>query len=319
MTQHDAVLFISFGGPEKQDDVLPFLEIVTRGRGIPPERLAEVARHYEAIGGASPINAITAAQAKALEQALEALGAPLPVYVGQRNWHPFLEDTLRRMQAGGVRRAVGFITAAHRSEASLERYVQAVETARQRLGPDAPTVDYVDPWFDHPLFVDAIRARVEEAIAGERAAFVAAPWFFTAHSIPRAMAGGSDYVAELEKTMRLVCETFGKTGARLAYSSRSGNPSDPWLEPDVRDVIREEAAKGVRRLLFIPIGFVADHVEILFDLDVEAQEAAESAGVALRRAKTVGVEPSFVRMMAEVVRARLSADERPGQRRSVFS
>jgi ferrochelatase len=313
---YQAILFISFGGPEKREDVMPFLEIVTRGRGIPRERLEEVAHHYDVIGGASPINAITEAQARSLERELARLGIKLPVYVGQRNWHPFLEETLRKMAEDGIERAVGFTTAAHRSEASLERYVTAVEAARKRVGEKAPAIDYVDPWFDHPLFIKAIAARVEEAIGSERVHFFDAPWYFTAHSIPCAMAKESTYVQELQETAALVSAQHGKKEWRLAYSSRSGRPEDPWLEPDVCDVIREEATRGTRQILFVPIGFVADHVEILFDLDVEAQEAAKEAGVSLVRTKTVGDHPLFIQMIIDVVRKRMESGESAEQRAS---
>ena len=164
----DAVLFISFGGPEKREDIMPFLEIVTRGRGIPKERLEDVARHYDIIGGKSPINEITRRQARALENQLKAEGSELGVYIGQRHWHPFLEDTLRNMAADGVQRAVGFITAAHRCEASWERYLHAVEEARRRIGESAPVIDYVEPWYDHPLFIDAICARIRAVIPAGR-------------------------------------------------------------------------------------------------------------------------------------------------------
>ena len=305
----DAVFFISFGGPEKSADVMPFLETVTRGRGIPRARLEEVAHHYEAIGGASPINAITQRQAEALQRRLSTVGQALPVYVGNRNWHPLIEDQLRRMAKIGVRRAIGFITAAHRAEASLERYIRAVESARSAIGPEAPEIEYVGPWFDHPKFIEAIAARAEEALAaldGEARRNVS--WIFTAHSIPCAMAKESTYVIELERTASLVAERFGQTRWRLAYSSRSGNPQDAWLEPDVCDEIAAQAQAGARTILIVPIGFVADHVEVLFDLDIEAKAAADKAGVRLLRAGTVGEHPAFVEMMAEMVQERLRND-----------
>ncbi|OGR90471.1 MAG: ferrochelatase [Elusimicrobia bacterium RIFCSPLOWO2_01_FULL_59_12] len=293
MNGTNAVLFVSFGGPDKREDVRPFLESVTRGRGIPPERIEEVARHYEAIGGASPINAITNRQAEGLREQLNGT----PVYVGNRNWHPFLEVTLREMAAAGIKQAVGFPTAAYRCEASWERYLQAVEAARKKVGPSAPAVTYVGPWFDHPLFIDAIVARIREAHAPANAS-----WIFTAHSIPTPMAEASRYVQELEATAGLVCARFGVQTWTLAYTSRSGAPADPWLGPDVRDEIRAQARQGVNDMLAVPIGFVADHVEVLFDLDVEAQEAAREAGVAFRRARTVGDHPLFIRMIADVVK-----------------
>ena len=293
---------------------MPFLEIVTRGRGIPRERLIDVARHYEAIGGASPINEITRRQAAALEHELRTQDSDLRVYIGQRNWHPFLEDTLRQMASDGVKRAIGFPAAAHRCQASWERYLNAVEEARKKIGAAAPAMDYVGPWFDHPLFIDAICDRVNDVIPAKagtqsnglgpgfhRGDVNNASWYFTAHSIPVPMAKESRYVQELERTATLVAERFGRQDWRLAYSSRSGRPQDPWLEPDVSDAIREEARRGAKEILFIPIGFIADHVEVLYDLDIEANEAAETAGIRLLRAKTVGDHPLFARMMADVI------------------
>jgi len=314
MNTCDAVLFIGFGGPEKQADIMPFLEIVTRGRGIPKERLLDVAHHYELMGGKSPLNEITRQQAQGLEKSLKDLGFPVPVFIGQRHWHPFLADTLRAMAAKGIERAIGFPAAAHRCEASLERYIHATEEARKTVGDSAPVIDFVGPWFDHPLFIDAIVERIKEVATPTDSA-----WFFTAHSIPCLMAKDSPYVQDLRRTAELVCQKLGRKEWNLAYSSRSGNPRDPWLEPDVCDVIRSEAAKGVKEILFIPIGFIADHVEILFDLDIEAQEAAKETGVHLSRSKAVGVHPLFMRMMADVVRTRMSQPEMPEQRSSHVS
>ena len=297
MNTRDAVLFIGFGGPDKRKDVMPFLERVTQGRGIPRTRLEEVAHHYEAIGGSSPINKITRNQAEALERELATEGSPMKVYVGQRYWHPFLEDTLREMARNGVKRAVGFPAAAHRSEASWERYLDSVERARERVGEGAPIVNYVSPWFDHPLFIDAISERIREVSAPDKAA-----WLFTAHSIPVPMAKESRYIQELERTAALAAERFGRKEWKLAYTSRSGRPQDPWLEPDVSDAIREEARRGAKEVLCIPIGFIADHVEVLYDLDIEARETAHAAGVRFYRASTVGDHPLFIRMIADVIR-----------------
>jgi ferrochelatase len=292
-----AILFVSFGGPDKPEDVMPFLEIVTRGRGIPRERLAGVAEHYRRIGGRSPINEITRRQAEALRGFLAKKGDRRPVYLGQRNWHPFLEETLAKMRDDGVRRATGFITAAYRCEASLERYVEAVEAARAKVGADAPVIDFVGPWFDHPSFIDAIAARVKEKTfpAG-------AEWAFTAHSIPCAMAKESAYVSEIRETAALVAEKLGLKSWRLAYTSRSGDPRSAWLEPDISRLIGDAAARGARDMVLIPIGFVADHVEVLYDLDVEAKAAADAAGVRLHRCETVGEHPSFIEMIADVTR-----------------
>jgi ferrochelatase len=300
---HDAVLLISFGGPEKLEDTRPFLETVARGRQIPSDRIAEVAHHYERIGGYSPINAITFRQAEGLRAALAKTDTPRPVYVGNRNWHPFLEDTLKKMIRDGVKHAVGFVTAPFRSEASLERYSLAVEEARTQIGPEAPVIDYVGPWFDHPLFIEAIACRIQEALekvpTGERASM---PWVFTAHSIPCAMAEESTYLRELRTTADLAAKKLGKAEWSLAFTSRSGSPDEPWLEPDICDVIRDFSRKGVNSMLVIPIGFIADHVEVLFDLDVEARQVAVDGKVNFYRAQTVGEHPLFIQMIADVVR-----------------
>lgn len=301
--ERSAVLIVSFGGPESPEEILPFLERVTRGRGIPRERLLGVAEHYRRIGGRSPINAITRRQAEALGAELARRGDSRPVYVGQRHAAPFLEETLARMRDDGISSAVGFCTAAHRSEASLERYVAAVAAARAAVGPGAPEVSFTGPWFDHPLFVEAIAERIREADLPPDA-----PWVFTAHSIPCAMAKESVYVEELTETARLVAGRLGKKDWRLAYTSRSGSPRDAWLEPDVSKAIAALAASGVREAAVIPIGFVADHVEVLYDLDVEAKAAADKAGLRLRRAATVGDHPAFIAMIADAVRAGAPAD-----------
>ena len=328
MSGFDAVLLIAFGGPEKPEDVRPFLDNVLRGRPVPRERYEEVVRHYEVIGGHSPLNELTFRQAAGLAALLAAEGPALPVYVGMRCWSPYLADTLARMRDEGVRRALAVILAPHRSEASWERYTAAVEAGRAALGAGVPEVAYADGWFDHPLFIEAVASRTRDALgelavwrapdasgaAAGRAAGVVGhppdhaghdgvPILFTAHSLPVAMAARSPYVRELETSCRLVAAALGRTDYTLAYQSRSGSPHEPWLEPDVNDAIRVLAARGARALVVAPIGFACDHVEVLYDLDVEARATAENVGTRLVRAATVSDHPAFVRMLAEVVRA----------------
>ena len=299
----DSVLLIAFGGPEELEDVRPFIANVLRGRAAPPERIEEVAHHYELIGGRSPLNEITRRQAAALAKRLEGEGLPLPVFVGMRNWHPYLRDTLASMASAGHRRTVGFILSAQQSEAGWERYVRDVAAAREALQGEAPEVDFVAEWHAEPLFIDAMVARVEETLAAvpagrrDRALLV-----FTAHSIPTAMAEGSPYVAQLEEGARAIAKRLERSRHRVAYQSRSGNPRDPWLEPDIGKVVREEAAGGTADLVVVPLGFVCDHVEVLYDLDVEAQSIAREAGIGLWRAKTVNDHPEFIRMMAAAIR-----------------
>jgi ferrochelatase len=300
----DSVLLIAFGGPTAPHEIRPFLDNVTRGRGIPRERLEEVARHYEAMpGGRSPLNALTEAQAAGLRRALERTGATLPVYVGMRNWHPYLPETLAHMARDGRRRALGLILSAFRCEASWERYMADVAAGRARV-PGAPEVTYAPPWFSHPRFVTAVAERARAALAEvpptERAV---TPLVFTAHSIPLSMAAASTYVADFGAAADAVARRLGHSRFSLAYQSRSGSPRDPWLEPDVGEALRDLAKAGERRVVVVPIGFVADHVEVLYDLDTEARALARQHGLAFHRAAAVNDHPEFVEMLAELARA----------------
>jgi ferrochelatase len=299
----DAVLLIAFGGPERPEDIRPFLQIVTEGRPILPERLEEVAGHYEVVGGRSPLNALTRRQAEALRTTLAAAGRPLPVWVGMRNWHPFLLETLVEMKDRGIHRALGIILSSLQTEASWDRYVQDVAAAREKAGPDAPEVAYAPTWGTHPLFIEAMadraRAALETVPPPRRAA---ARLVFTAHSVPLAMAAASRYPEQLARAAGLVAERLGRAGWSLAYQSRSGAPRDRWLEPDVADVIRRLAGAGARDVVVVPIGFVCDHVEVLYDLDVEARAVARSCGLGFHRAAAANDHPAFVAMLADLVR-----------------
>jgi ferrochelatase len=298
----DAVLLIAFGGPTRPEEIRPFLANVAQGRRIPPERLEEVAHHYELIGGRSPLNELTFRQAEKLDAALRAAGTPLPVYVGMRNWMPYIADTLGRMAAAGVRRAVGVILSPHASEASRERYTERVEEARAALGACAPEVHYVASWHVHPLFVTAVADAVVAGLVTMPAAQRrAVPLVFTAHSIPAAMAARAPYVAEITATARAVAERLGHPRWQVAYQSRSGSPREPWLEPDVNEVLRALAAEGVPGVVVVPVGFVCDHVEVLYDLDVEARATAHTLGLRFVRPSTVNDHPLFIRMLTEVV------------------
>ena len=302
MTPVDAVLLVAFGGPERPEDIRPFLQIVTAGRPIPPARLEDVAHHYEVIGGRSPLNALTRRQAAALADALAARGRALPVWVGMRNWHPFLHETLAEMKDRGRRRAVAVILSSLQTEASWARYVDDVAAARDKVGPDAPEVVFAPAWADHPRFVDAMADRTRAALSHvDSARRAAARLVFTAHSVPVAMAAGSPYAAQLEATARAVAARLGRGGWSVAYQSRSGSPRDPWLEPDVSDVIRALAREGARDLVVVPVGFVCDHVEVLYDLDVEARQVAEAAGVGFHRAPAANDHPDFIAMLADLV------------------
>jgi ferrochelatase len=304
---YDAVLLIAFGGPEKMEDVRPFLENVTRGRPIPPQRLKEVVHHYELFGGRSPLNDITFRQAKALQALLAREGCPLPVYVGMRNWRPYLRETLARMTTDGIQRALGFILSAQQSEAGWDRYQRNVAEARELVSPRAPTVEYTPGWHNHPFFIEAVTDLTRMAFAqvpvehrGET------PLVFTAHSIPTAMPSTPTYVQQIEEGARLVAEKLGQVRWSVAYQSRSGDPRTPWLEPDISVVLQNLAAEGARNVVVSPIGFVCDHIEVLYDLDTEAKQIAAAHGLNMLRAGTVNDHPTFIRMMADVVRRSVS-------------
>jgi len=299
----DSVLLVAFGGPTAPHEIRPFLEIVTRGRGIPAERLEEVAHHYEQMpGGRSPLIELTFAQARGLEKALSGSGPALPVFVGMRNWHPFLHETLTEMADKGARRALAVILSPLRTEASWDRYMQDVAEARARVN-GAPEVGFAPPWFENSRFVAAVADRAHAALAEVPAeAQTGTPLVFTAHSVPTAMADVSPYVSDLTAAVRAVVRRLGHTRWSIAYQSRSGSPRQPWLEPDVGDVLRRLAADGEHHAVVVPIGFVCDHVEVLYDLDVEARRVAAGVGLELHRASAVNDHHEFVAMLADLVR-----------------
>jgi ferrochelatase len=306
MAVFDSVLIVSFGGPQGPDDIRPFLASVLRGRRVAPERVEAVAHHYELFGGVSPITAITRRQADGLQTRMAAAGQPLPVYVGMRNWHPLLADTLRQMHQDGARHAVGFIAAAQHSYSSCQQYRENVAAARAELRAAAAGADvdvtFAGSWFDHPLFIAANAAHIRLAIDRLPADVrPAARLVFTAHSIPVQMAGQSRYREQLLESSRLVAAAVGIADWALVFQSRSGRPQDPWLEPDVCDYFRAEHARGLAAAVLCPIGFVADHVEVLYDLDHEAGDVCRTLGLPMARADAVNDDPLFLDMMADVV------------------
>ena len=302
MSGFDSVLLIAFGGPEKIQDIRPFLEIVSAGRRIPPARLEEVAHHYERIGGRSPLNELTMRQAEGLRRALKREGKPTQVYVGMRNWHPFLHETLAEMRDGGRRRALGIILSSFQTEASWERYLADVAAAREKVGAGAPEVVYAPPWAEHPRFIDAMVARAADALAEVSAPKRAdALLVFTAHSVPVAMASGSPYARQVEGAALVIAGRLAHARWRVAYQSRSGALSDPWLEPDICDALREVKGQGIEDVVVVPIGFVCDHVEVLYDLDVEARAVAAEVGARFHRAQTANDHPAFIAMLADLV------------------
>ena len=300
----DAVLLISFGGPHGPADVRPFLANVLRGRRVSAERVEEVARHYELFDGVSPITTLTVAQASGLRERLAVTPSPLPVYVGMRNWHPYLTDTLRQMYDDGVRRAIGFITSPFHSYSSCQQYRENVQAARADLrasrGGDIE-VTFVDSWFDHPGFIEANTQHVRKALSSlPRDAAADAQIVFTAHSIPLPMAERSRYREQLHAAAQSVAARVGLEWA-LVYQSRSGRPEDPWLEPDVCDYLRQERARGRTAVVISPIGFVSDHVEVLYDLDHEAAAVCREVGLLMQRAEAANTDPVFIDGMADIV------------------
>lgn len=300
----DAVLIVSFGGPQGMDDIRPFLANVLRGRRVSPERVEEVAHHYERFGGVSPLTTLTMQQAEGLRTRLAETGESLPVYVGMRNWHPYLADTLRQMYDDGVRRAIGFITSAFHSYSGCQQYRENVEAARSELRATRQgdiEITYVSSWFDHPGFIGTNAAHVAAALETLPPAVVGqARIIFTAHSIPESMAERSQYREQLHHASKAVAERLGCDWV-LVYQSRSGRPEDPWLGPDICDYLKTAHAAGLRAAVICPIGFVCDHIEVLYDLDDEAAGVCRALGLPMARAASANADPQFLDMMADVV------------------
>ena len=306
---YDALLVVSFGGPEGLDDVMPFLANVLRGRNVPESRMREVAHHYELFGGVSPINGQNRRLIDALKQELEAKGPQLPIYWGNRNWHPLLADTIRQMRDDGVQSALAFVTSAYSSYSGCRQYREDIERAREAVGVGAPRIKKLRAFFNHPGFIGPNARNVRDAleqIPPERRS--RAHIAFTAHSVPSAMAAGCDYEPQLLETCRLVAEGAGHANWRLVFQSRSGPPTQPWLEPDICEHLRALKASGVTDVVVSPVGFISDHMEVLYDLDTEAQQLAGELGIGMIRAATVGAHPEFISMIRELILERLDAD-----------
>ncbi len=312
--RYDALLIVSFGGPERTEDVIPFLENILRGKNVPRERMLEVAEHYYHFGGKSPINGHNRALLGALRELLAARGPQLPVYWGNRNWHPLLSDTLRQMAADGVKRALAFVTSAYSSYSGCRQYREDIARAQQAVGPGAPVVEKLRVFYNHPGFIEVMTDRVRTAFAQvpeERRA--AAALVYTAHSIPVAMAQGCRYEAQLQEAARLVSAAVGRSDARVVYQSRSGPPAQPWLGPDICDYLRElRATEGATDVVVVPIGFLSDHLEVRYDLDTQAQQVAQEIGLRMVRAGTAGAHPRFIEMIRELVLERVEGRERAG-------
>ncbi|HEX6650293.1 MAG TPA: ferrochelatase [Pyrinomonadaceae bacterium] len=300
---YDALLIVSFGGPEGMDDVIPFLENVLRGRNVPRERMLQVAHHYELFGGVSPINQQNRDLIAALEKELANNGPHLPIYWGNRNWQPLLPDTLRQMTADGIENALAFVTSAYSSYSSCRQYLQNIADAQAAVGPTAPRVEKLRVFYSHPLFIEANVDHIRSALSQlENPQLI-----FTAHSIPASMAANCDYAAQLTETGSRIAQALGIENWKLVYQSRSGSPAQPWLGPDVCDHLKTLSA---REVVIAPIGFVSDHMEVVYDLDVEAEKVAHELGIKMVRAKTAGTHPAFVRMIRELMLERIN-NERP--------
>jgi ferrochelatase len=308
---YDALLVLSFGGPEGTPDVIPFLENVLHGKNVPRERMLQVAEHYYHFGGKSPINDQCRELIAALENELRARGVALPIYWGNRNWHPMLADTVRQMKADGVQHVLAFATSVFGSYSGCRQYLEDIERVRGEVA-DAPTIDKLRTFHNHPGFIDAMADRVRTALESlppevrQNAEVV-----FRAHSVPVSMAESSPYVQQLQEAVHLVSEKIGRKPGPLVYQSRSGAPGQPWLEPDICDYIRGQHAQGGRNaLVIVPIGFLSDHMEVVYDLDTEAAALCEELGIQMVRAGTAGVHPAFISCLRQLIEERISGAPR---------
>ncbi|CAN5204525.1 ferrochelatase [soil metagenome] len=306
--KYDAILLVSFGGPEGMNDVMPFLENVLRGRNVPPERMHAVAHHYELFDGVSPINQQNRNLIEALKSELIENEIKLPIYWGNRNWHPMLADTLKQMQIDGIQKALAFVTSAYSSYSSCRQYRENIAAATEQLG-DGRTlqIEKLRAFYNHPGFIEANTDRIENALQqfGDQRSKVHVA--FTAHSIPTSMATTCDYESQLKESAQLVAERVGAANWQVCYQSRSGPATQPWLEPDICDHIRALHEQGVKELVIAPIGFVSDHMEIKFDLDTEARELCDQLGVQMVRAGTAGTHPAFVKMIRQLIQERIDS------------
>ncbi len=307
----DAVLLISFGGPEGPDDVMPFLENVLRGKNVPRERMLEVAQHYNHFGGVSPINDQNRELLAGIKKELAEHNIDLPIYWGNRNWHPMIPDALKQMRDDGIKKALAFFTSAYSCYSGCRQYRENIIDAQAEVGDGAPEIHKLRMFFNHPLYIEASAQRVADAfndVAEDKRS--STHFVFTAHSIPISMAEGCKYSTQLTEACRLIMEKIGDNNWDLVYQSRSGPPSQPWLEPDVCDFMDQLKSKGVEDVVVMPVGFVSDHMEVLFDLDTEAQEKCEELGIRMQRAKSVGVHPKFISMIRHLILERTSGTEK---------
>ena len=301
---YQAILVVSFGGPEKKEDVIPFLENVLRGKNVPRERMLQVAEHYYEFGGVSPINEQNRQLIQSLEAVLQDQGPKLPIYWGNRNWHPLLSDTLRQMKEDGITKCLALVTSAFSSYSGCRQYREDLARSLEEVGGGLE-IHKLRVFYNHPAFVeplaDETKSRWDSIPENQKAqSFV----LFSAHSIPNAMAENCDYETQLLESCRLVAERAGvpDNAWKLVYQSRSGPPTQPWLEPDICDEIQSlKENNDASHIVVVPIGFVSDHMEVLFDLDTEAKETCEELGIQFLRVPTVGTEPRFVEGLRSLI------------------
>lgn len=304
---YDALLVMSFGGPESREEVIPFLESVLRGRNVPRGRMLEVADHYYEFGGTSPINQQNRDLIAALEDELERRGPRLPIYWGNRNWHPFVTDTVRRMAEDGVRRALAFVTSAYSSYSGCRQYREDFQKARSAVGSRAPKIDKIRVFYNHPGFIEANADHVRRAFEMiPETARASSPLVFSSHSIPVALAETCRYEEQFREAARLVAGAVGRREWLLAYQSRSGSPAQPWLEPDVGDLLEELHRQGREHVVVSPVGFVSDHMEVVYDLDTELKRRCSETGLEMIRAATAGTHPEYVGMIRELILERMN-------------
>ncbi len=304
--EYDALLLLSFGGPEAMDQVVPFLQNVARGRPVPRQRLETVAQHYYSFGGVSPLNGQMRALMAALQKELETHQVHLPIYWGNRNWQPTIADAVQQMHQDGVRRVVVFVASVFSSYSGCRQYREDVIRANQMFGDDGLQFDKLRGFYNHPGFIEPMVASVKRSLAAVPPD--ASPELvFTTHSLPVSMARRCDYVAQVQETCRLVAQGVGRDDYEIVYQSRSGPPQVPWLEPDVNTYLHTLAARGVTHVVIVPVGFISDNMEVVYDLDVEACQVGRSLGIDVLRADTVGTDPRFVAMIRELVVERSTA------------
>lgn len=311
---YDAILIVSFGGPEKNDDVMPFLENVLRGKNVPRERMLEVAEHYYHFGGSSPINEQNRQLIAALKEELSSHGSTLPIFWGNRNWHPFLTEALTEMKQAGCKRAVAFFTSVFSCYSGCRQYRENIIAAREEVGDGAPQVDKLRMPYNHPGFIEAQVGVTQEALDSiPQDVRDSAVLLFSAHSIPQSMAENSRYELQLREAARLIAEKLNHPHWELVFQSRSGPPQQPWLEPDICDRIEQlKQNHAAPAIAIIPLGFISDHMEVMFDLDVEAADTCRELGIPFARAKSVSTHPRFISMIRELITERITgSSERP--------